>query len=118
MSVSVPMFRSSKFLEDFYSFIANGMGEEEHPRGASSPFFDDTSWAYCETLLGNSTDVREANYWHKWVADPYFHPFSHILSPHDARSRQPQKHPGHSPIHPHHAADTDDRETPNLYSLS
>ena len=35
-----------------------------------------------------------------------------------ARSRQPKNHPGHSPIHLHHAADTDDRVIPNLNSLS
>ena len=36
-------FSRWKFLEDFFSFIANDAGEEEHPRGAPSPFFDDTS---------------------------------------------------------------------------
>ena len=43
-------------------------------------FFDDTSWAHCETLLSDSTDVREANCWHKWVANSNFHQFFHISS--------------------------------------
>ena len=115
VAVCLPIFQISG---GFLFIRREWHGRRGTPTWSLLPIFDDTSWAYCETLLGDSTDVREANYWHKWVADLNPIPnFPHFESAR-ARSRQPQNHPGHSPIHLHHAADTDDRKIPNIISLN
>ena len=94
-------FDLPKFLEDFYFIHANDAGKEEHPRGAPSPFSDDTSWAHCGTLLGNSPDVREAKYRQKWVADPIPSSDSPHFDSARARSRQPKNHHNRSISHLH-----------------
>ena len=116
LSSDGPIFH--KFLEDFFFIHANDMGEEEHPRGAPSPFSmthlgpsGGPAWAIPPTSVRRATGTSGLPI---RISPPIF---PHFESAH-ARSRQPQNHPGHPSLHLHHAADTGNHEVPNFIFLN